>query len=128
MKYSNQSGAIAAIVTIISCFLTWISIPDLGITVSGFESAGTSFGKPGLMNTAMSCIAFCMFLIPRIWAKRVNLFFTGFNMAWAVRNYILVTACHGGDCPVKHTGIYLLMIFSFLQLLMAVIPDVKLKN
>ena len=128
MKYSNQIGALAALLTIVSCFLTWITLPDLGITVTGFRSEGTNFGKPGLMNTIMSMIAFVMFLFPRVWAKRGNLFFTGFNLAWAVRNYILVTSCHGGECPLKSTGIYLLLITSGIQLLMAVFPDVKVKS
>lgn len=128
MKYFNQLGALAALVVILSCFLTWISIPELGIRVSGFSSEGTRFGKPGLMNAIMSAIAFILFLVPAIWAKRANLFFTGFNMAWAIRNFILLTMCHGGDCPVKETGLYLFLGATVLQLIMAVFPYFPLEE
>jgi hypothetical protein len=128
MKYANQIGAIAAIAVIASCFLPWIIIPDLQIQVSGFASEGTRFGKPGLINAIMSGIAFFLFLIPAVWAKRANLFFTGFNLAWAIRNYILLTICHGGDCPVKTTGLYLYLGATLLQLLMAVSPNLPLEK
>lgn len=128
MRYFNQVGAIAACTIIISCFLTWISIPDLGIRVTGFLSEGTHFGKPGLMNAFMSGIALILFLVPRVWAKRMNLFFTGFNLAWAIRNFILLTTCHGGDCPVKETGIYIFLGASILQLVMAVFPHLPIPD
>jgi hypothetical protein len=126
MKYANQIGALAAVAVIASCFLPWIIIPDLQIKVSGFASEGTRFGKPGLMNAIMSGIAFFLFLIPAVWAKRANLFFTGFNLAWAIRNYILLTICHGGDCAVKTPGLYLYLGATIVQLLMAVFPNLPL--
>lgn len=128
MKYSNQIGAVAAVAVIVSCFMTWISIPDLGIVVTGFRTEKTGFGMPGLINTFMSSISFVLFLLPKVWAKRSNLFFTGFNLAWAFRNMILVSTCHGGDCPVKQAGLYLLMAGSAIQMIMAVFPQVKLEE
>lgn len=127
-RYFNQVGAIAALGVILSCWLTWITIPDLGIKVSGFVSEGTRFGKPGLMNVFMSAVAFIFFLVPRIWAKRANLFFAGFNLAWGVRNYILITICHGGDCPEKQSGIYIYLGFCVLELIMAVFPHMPLEE
>ncbi|ULQ57393.1 hypothetical protein KJS94_04155 [Flavihumibacter rivuli] len=128
MKYANYIGALTAALVIMSCFSTWVTIPEAGLTVSGFQSAGTNFGKPGLMNTVMSSVALELFLVPKVWAKRTNLFFAGFNMAWAVRNFILITACRAGDCPVKANGIYILLFGSILMQLMAVFPDLKLKQ
>jgi hypothetical protein len=128
MKYANYIGCFAALLVIYSCTLVWVSIEDLKIIVTGFSSKGTSFGMPGLMNTIMSVAAFLLFLVPRIWAKRANLFFTGFNLAWAVRNFILVTTCHGGDCPQKHAGIFLLLVASILMLVMSLVPDIKLTD
>ncbi|ULQ53751.1 hypothetical protein [Flavihumibacter fluvii] len=128
MKYFNQIGAVAALTVILSCFLTWISLPELGIRVSGFVSEGTGFGKPGLMNAIMSGIAFILFLVPAVWAKRANLFFTGFNMAWAIRNYIVMTMCHGGDCPVKETGLYIFLGATILQIIMSVFPYLPLEE
>jgi hypothetical protein len=47
-------------------------------------------------------------------------------MAWAIRNYFIISACRGGDCPEKYTSIYLLLLASFLMLLSALFPDIKL--
>lgn len=128
MKYSNQIGAIAAVLVIVACFITWVTIPDTSISISGFATEGTRYGKPGLMNVIMSTIAFFLFLIPRIWAKRSNLFFCGFNMAWAFRNFIMVSTCHAGDCPNRHFGLWLYMFAAALQLIMALLPNQALKD
>jgi hypothetical protein len=47
-------------------------------------------------------------------------------MAWAIRNYFIISACHGGDCPEKHNGIYLVLLASLLMLVSALFPDIKL--
>ena len=57
MKYANQIGALLAAVVIITCFVTWVKIPDTDITISGFATEGTRYGKPGLVNVFMSTIA-----------------------------------------------------------------------
>jgi hypothetical protein len=93
-----------------------------------FASGTQNFGKPGLVNIFCSLGAIVLFLLPRVWAKRTNIFFCGFNMAWAVRNYILLTRCYGGDCPEKKTGLYMLVLASALMLLMAFVPDIQVKE
>lgn len=69
-----------------------------------------------------------MFLLPFIWAKRTNIFFCGFNIAWATRNYILLSKCYGGDCPVKKAGLYILIIASILMLLASFFSDIEIKE
>lgn len=128
MKHSSKIGALASILVIVSCFLVWVTIPGTPIQVTGFSTEGTGFGKPGIVNSFMSVISLVLFLIPKIWAKRTNLFFAGFNLAWAFRNMILVSTCHGGDCPEKQAGLYLLMAASLIQMLMAVFPDIQLEK
>jgi hypothetical protein len=80
------------------------------------------------MNIITGSIAGILFLTPFIWAKRTNLFFCAFNLAWAIRNYILITMCREGDCPEKQTGIYLMMISSALMLLISFIPEIKINK
>jgi hypothetical protein len=128
MKYSNYIGVLAALTVIVSCFLTWITIPDLSISITGFDTSGTRFGKPGIINAVISSISLLLFLVPAVWAKRSNIFFAGFNLAWAFRNYILITTCHGGDCPEKQAGLLLLVGGSIVLMLMALFPDLKLKE
>ncbi len=128
MKYANQLGAFLALVVIGSCFLTWVKIPDTSITISGFATAGTRYGKPGLVNLFMCSIAILLFLVPRIWAKRANFFFSGFNLAWAFRNFIMLSTCYAGDCPDRQPAFFLYFIAAILQLIMAFIPSLELKN
>jgi hypothetical protein len=56
------------------------------------------------------------------------LFVATFNVAWSVRNFLLVSHCEMGDCPVKKVGIYAVMFFSFVMLVMALLPKVELKE
>ena len=80
------------------------------------------------MNMICSVGAAVLFLMPRIWAKRTNIFFCGFNIAWAVRNYIMLSRCYGGDCPEKKIGIYLLVAAAAIMLLMSLMPDVSIAD
>lgn len=128
MKYSNFIGAALVIILIIACNLDWVHIDGGRLTVSGVKAAGTNFGKPGMMNIITGSIAGILFLMPFILAKRINLFFCAFNLAWAIRNYIIVTMCREGDCPEKQAGIYLLMISSALMLLVSFIPEVNVNK
>ena len=128
MKYSNYLGAALVFMLIIACNMDWVHIDGGRLTVSGLRAAGTNFGKPGLINIISGSIAGILFLTPFLWAKRINLFFCAFNLAWAIRNYILITMCREGDCPEKQTGIYLLMISSALMLLVSFIPEIKINK
>jgi hypothetical protein len=128
MRYSNQAGVAAALLLIASCFFPWVFIEVKSITVTGFATAGTGFGKPGLLATVLSVVAIVFYLLPRVGAKRANLFVTGLNMAWAIRNYIIVSACHDGECPQKQTALFLMMGASALMLVAALFPKISLEK
>lgn len=125
IRYSKYIGLAAAALLIASCFTPWVIIKDT-IVVSGVDATGTSYGKPGYFNLLMTAL-FCFFtVLPRVWAKRANLVVVAFNIAWAIRNYFLLTTCQGGDCPVKQTGLYLVLLASFIMLLSALFPGMQL--
>jgi len=126
MRWMKWVGLAAAILLIVSCFSTWVTIASKNIVVSGVDATGTSFGKPGYFNLLMTFFFVVCTLIPRIWAKRVNLLFTGMNLAWAIRNYFVISACQGGECPEKHTGLYLMLAASLLMLVSSLFPDIEL--
>jgi hypothetical protein len=129
MKYSKWIGLLSALAVIAACYATWIYVPSVHLKIGGIFSDGRqNFGKPGLLNMFCSAGAIILFLLPRVWAKRTNIFFCGFNLAWAIRNYILLTRCYGGDCPEKEAGLYVLLFAAALMLLMAFVPDIKLKD
>jgi len=118
-------GIVAAITLIISCFMTWVVVQSKNITVSGVDATGTNFGKPGYFHLIMVAFFLVFSLLPRAWAKRANLLVAALNMAWAIRNYFLVTTCRGGDCPEKHIAIYLILFTSLLMLAASMFPDLK---
>lgn len=46
-------------------------------------------------------------------------------MAWALRNYLLLSTCQGGECPDKKAGLFLLMIASGIILAMSLLPKLN---
>lgn len=126
MRLMKWIGVLSAVLLTAACFFPWVFIESKSITVSGISSAGTSFGKPGYFHFIM--IAFFIFFnfTAKVWAKRSNLLIAALNLAWAVRNYIIISSCYMGDCPAKKISIFLLIPASILMLLAAMFPDIKL--
>ena len=128
MRWMKWIGLAASVLLIISCFSTWVIIVSKNIAVSGVNATGTNFGKPGYFHFLFTFFFILFTLIPRIWAKRTNLLITALNLSWALRNYFIISACRGGECPEKQTSIYLMLIASLLMLASALFPDIKLRE
>lgn len=126
MKHSQTIGIIAAVLIISISFFPWVSIPEKSIVVSGMNAGGTDFGKPGLMNIILSVIMLLFFAIPKIWAKRTNIFIGFFNISWAIRNYILLTSCMAGVCPEKHFALFVLLLMATVMLVMSLLPKMEI--
>ena len=94
--------------------------------MSGMNTAGTHYGRPGLMNLFFASLMAVMFLVQKLWSKRANLFLGALNIAWCIRNYIIVSACYAGDCPEKQPSVYGMVTVGALMLLMALLPKVKI--
>lgn len=130
MKYSNILGIVAAALLVYACSLTWITVPAHNISVSGFESKGINFfGRPGMLHVYFSAFAIILFLIPRLWAKRVNVFFCALNVAWALANFYRIgVICRNGDCPERQTGLYLALTASIVMFIMSLLPKLEIKR
>lgn len=121
-------GILAAIVLIIACFFPWVFIESKNITVTGIESAGTRFGKPGYFHFFLAAFYLLFTFISKVWAKRWNLLIVALNIAWAARNYLTISACSGGECPEKKAGLYIVLISSLLMLVAALFPKMEVKD
>jgi hypothetical protein len=121
-------GLLSVIALVICCFFPWVFIESKNITVSGIDAAGTSFGKPGYFHFLLGAVYVVFHFIPSIWAKRSNLLIASLNIAWALRNYFIISACSGGECPVKKPALYLMFFASLLMLVDAMFPQVKLQE
>jgi len=129
MKYSNYIGILAALLMLLASKFTWIYIPSINAVVTGFGSASvTKFGQPALMNLIIIPISILLFLIPRLWAKRINPFLGALNFAWAFRNVLLLSTCRNGECPVTHSWLYIYFAASFVLMIMTLLPDLKIKE
>ena len=126
MRYMKWIGLAAAVLLVVSCFNPWVVIEGKNITISGVDSGGTAYGKPGYFHFVLAGFFLLFTFIPRIWAKRTNFLIVALNLAWAIRNYFIISACQAGDCPEKKLGIFLMLLASLLMLVAALFPDMKL--
>ncbi len=77
------------------------------------------------MHLVLGVILIILFLIPRIWAKRINLFIAAINLAWSIRNYILLATCFMGECPQIKAGLILSIFLSTAIFIMTLLPDLR---
>jgi hypothetical protein len=125
MKYSQYIGLTCIIIILILCFQPWVVISSEELVITGFDSGLTRFGQPGKLHFYFCIPSALLFLLPYVWAKRTNLFFTAINLSWAVRNFIVLSACQAGECPEKQIALYLILVASAVILLMALLPKIK---
>ena len=128
MKYSQWIGIAASLILVAACFLPWTYHPDLKKEFTGFFSENNVYGRPGRVFIVLAVAGIIFFLIPRIWAKRWNLLVTGLATAFAIRCFIMFSGCYRGICPEKKAGLWIMLIASLVMLVMAILPDIKLKT
>ena len=108
--------------------MPWAYYADIKETFTGFYSYHNQYGKPGKFLTLLAIIVFALMYLPKIWAKRTNLFVSALGVGYAVKSYILFTSCYNAYCPEKKAGIYLMLIATIVMLLSAVFPDLKISD
>ena len=128
MQSVRWLSVLTAVIIITACFFTWVSVESKDFFIGGFNSsAASTFGKPGILQTFFCAIYILLLLLNKIWSIRAAFFVSAFNIAWAVRNYVVISACSGGTCPEKHTGLYTVLIGSLLLTVFTTIIAVKEK-
>lgn len=114
-------------VLIASMFFPWVTIDSKNIVVTGLKSEGTNFGMPGVFNLFLCFVYLVLLLINKTWSKRTAFFVSAFNVAWAARNFIVISTCYGGVCPEKHAALYLLLFASILLSIFSLFFEVRPK-
>lgn len=132
LKILHWVGIAACILMIVSCFLPWAYYPVINETFTGFNAKifpnGTYYGKPGHTIVVMGVIIIALMLIPKIWAKRTNLFLAGFLLAYVLSKcYIFTHSLFDGEV-VKRAGVFLVGISASLIMLSSLFPDIQLKH
>jgi uncharacterized membrane protein YfhO len=128
MKYSQWIGIAAALLLVAASFMPWAYFPDLGKEFTGFFSEQNRYGRPGIFLTFFSVVMIIAFATPRVWAKRTNLVVAAITFAFAIRSYILFTACYRGICPEKRAGIFLVLLAAVITMVASLLPDLPVKQ
>jgi hypothetical protein len=131
MKYSQLIGIVAAIAIIGICYLPWVYVPGVNIMLSGTNGKvdnHLTFGRQIIPHTFLSIVVILFFLIPKVWAKRTNLFIGFIYLSWAIKNYIIFSMCRQGICPEKKVGLYLLLFFAVIVQVCTLLPKITIKQ
>jgi hypothetical protein len=128
MKYSQWIGIAAVVIVVVACFMPWAYFPVLQKEFTGFFSEQNRYGRPGKVLIALSVVEMVFFLIPKIWAKRANIFVAAIGVAWGFKCYYLYTACYRGECPEKRLGLFLMFGGTILALVVSLLPDVPVRQ
>ena len=130
----HRVGLLACLLLVVSCFLPWMYFADSNITTeaqrtfTGFTTYQNQYGKPGKLLSLIAIVVFVLMLLPKIWAKRANLFITALGVGYAIKTFVLFTSCYNAYCPEKRAGIYIMLFSTILLLVTAVFPDLKLEK
>ena len=133
-KYLHWLGIIACITLIISCFLPWVYYADPHIineserTFTGFYSFNNEYGKPGKFLVFFGAITLTFMLLPKVWAKRANLFICALTLAYAIKTFILFGSCYNNYCPQKLFSLYLMVGCTVIMLIASGFPNLKLTD
>ena len=133
-KILHWVGLAACILLVISCFLPWAYFADASIaneadrTFTGFYSYGNNYGRPGKLLVLIAIIVLIFMLLPKIWAKRSNLFICAIGVGYAIKSYVLFASCYNAYCPEKKIGIYLMLISTIIMLIASAFPHLILDN
>lgn len=127
MKYYKYLVVIASIGVIVSSFMPWTYYPDIDDTFTGFYSKDNLLGNPGYILCFFAVTSIIAAFVNKTIVKHVGLGLAAVNIAYVIKVYVSYTGCYLGTCPVKLTGIYLLILFSVVLLIAALFPDLKVK-
>ena len=127
-KILHWLGLADCITLMISCFLPWGYYADIDTTFTGLYSYENRYGRPGKLLILLTTIIFVFMIVPKIWAKRANIFVCALCVGYAVKSFVLFKACYKAYCPDMKIGFYLMIISAFVMLAAVVFPDMKLEK
>ncbi len=125
-KIFKWVGLLACVALAISCFMPWAYYADINQTFTGLYSYKNEYGKPGFFMIGVAILAMLFILLPKLWAKRVNMFLCALLVGYSIKTYVMFTSCYNTYCPQKLPGIYLMLGATVVMLLAAIFPHFKI--
>lgn len=126
VKYLHWLGIAACLTLIVSCFLPWTYHADLNQSFTGFYSYDNHYGKPGKFLIFFGIVVLVFMILPKVWAKRANLFICAFTVAYAIKSFILFGSCYNNYCPQKLFSLYLMVACAVIMLIASGFPNAKI--
>ncbi len=108
--------------------MPWTFHADLGKDFTGFFSEQNKYGKPGKFLIIIAAAIGVFMVLPKLWAKRTNLFLGALLIAYAIKSYILYTSCYMAYCPEKKAGVFLMLFSSLMIFIATVFPNMQLRK
>jgi len=132
LKILHWVGLTACLLLIISCFMPWAYYPVINETFTGFNAKsfpnGTYYGKPGYPIVTITAVIIVLMLVPKIWAKRTNLFLSGFLLAYVLSKYHIFTSSLFDGEVIKKPGVFLIAVSASLIMVSALFPNLSIKQ
>jgi hypothetical protein len=125
-------GRICCVLLIIACFMPWAYYSDSSIanetqrTFTGFYSYQNYYGKPGKFLTFFAACSLLLKILPRVWAKRVDLFLCAIAMAYGLKSFFEYKGVYGSVVPQLHAGLFLMLGSLLVMMAAAIFPDLKI--
>jgi len=126
VKLLHWLGITACLVLITSCFLPWTFHADINQAFTGFYSYQNKYGRPGKFLSIFAVFVLVFMLLPKVWAKRANLFICAFTIAYGIKTFTLFSSCYNNYCPQKLFGLYLMLGCTAVMLIASVFPNMKM--
>ena len=132
-KLLRWIGLLACILLVVSCFMPWTYYPNDPVikneaqrTFTGLYTYENYYGRPGKFFFIIAGISFILKLIPKIWAKRTDLFVTAIGIAYAARTVTEYTGSYTGITPQIRIGLILMLISVVTIFIASLFPDLKI--
>jgi hypothetical protein len=125
-------GRICCVLLIAACFMPWAYYSDATIsteaqrTFTGFYSYQNYYGKPGKFLVFFAALSLLLKILPKIWAKRVDLFISAIAMAYGLKCFFEYKGVYGGVIPQLHTGLFLMLGSLLVMMAAAIFPDLEI--
>ena len=95
-------------------------------TFTGFYTYDNYYGRPGKFLSLIAIISLLLKLLPKIWAKRTDLFVTAIGIAYAARTFVEYTGAYTGINPEIKPGMVLMLLCLAIIFIAALFPDLKI--
>ncbi len=99
---------------------------DAQRTFTGLYTYQNYYGKPGKFLIFFAALSLFLKIMPKVWAKRVDLFLCAIAMAYGLKSFFEYKGVYGGVVPVLHTGLFLMLGSLLVMMMAAIFPDLRI--